>query len=316
MPDAVALIDAVSQQLIGKPQVAEFAVTCLIAEGHLLIEDRPGTGKTTLARALAACSGGTDNRIQFTPDLLPTDVTGVSIYIQGQPDFEFRPGPVFANVILADEINRASPKTQAALLEVMEERQVTTDGKTRKVPRPFMVVATQNPIEMEGTYRLPEAQLDRFLMRISIGYLDPEAELGVITGAAMTMPPRPVLSTTELQGLIQRAASVMVSDQLGRYIVSLASATRNDPDVRLGVSARGGLALVRACRARAVIQGRDLATADDVHHLIEPVWAHRLLLTPQAELNEVTADTVLQRVLNGPVGVPEGLRAQGAWYRP
>ncbi len=313
---ATALLSAVNAEVIGKELAVELAVVCLLTEGHLLVEDNPGTGKTTLARALASASGGSWNRIQFTPDLLPTDVTGVSIYNQGTTQFEFHEGPVFSNVVLADEINRASPKTQSALLEVMEEQQVTGDGVTRPVPRPFTVVATQNPVEMEGTYRLPEAQLDRFLMRLRLGYLDAEHELRVITGsyrASSVDRPAPTAfgghrpighaqaeaMHSAIVEMVAEAARVTVSDALGRYVVELAAATRHHPRVRLGVSTRGALAMVRACRSLAFVRGRDYVNASDVQELAPHVWSHRLILTPEAELGGVTDEQLVAEVLAG-----------------
>jgi MoxR-like ATPase len=294
------LTDVISEVVIGKPEAVELTVTCLLAEGHLLIEDVPGTGKTTLARALATAVDARWSRIQFTPDLLPADITGTTVLDQRTSTFEFRKGPVFANVVVADEINRASPKTQSALLEVMEERTVTVDGTTHPVARPFLVAATQNPVDMEGTYALPEAQLDRFLMRISLGHLDPEDELAVIQGhsAGRTVEHlRPVMEVSQVQQMIAMVSQVRVSDALARYAVALSNTTRKHPHVRHGASTRATLALVRAARARAFLRGRNYATADDVQALAMPVLAHRLVLAPQAELDGVRQEEVVRDAL-------------------
>jgi MoxR-like ATPase len=272
----------------GKRAQLSLALTCLLAEGHLLIEDVPGVGKTSLAKALAASMGASWNRVQFTPDLLPSDLTGVAIWNQGRSEFEFRPGPVFANVVVGDEINRASPKTQSALLEVMEERQVTSDSVTRPVPRPFMVVATQNPIDLDGTYRLPEAQLDRFLMRVELGYPDEGAEAEILASRAQapaTPEARAVVSTGDVATMIEVATLVHVATDVSRYIVALAGATRALPELRLGASPRASLALMRAAQVRAAIDGRDFVAPGDVKALAGPVLAHRLILTPEAELD-------------------------------
>ena len=272
----------------GKREVLSLALNCLFAEGHLLIEDVPGVGKTSIAKALAASLGASWHRVQFTPDLLPSDITGVTIWNQRASSFEFRPGAVFANVVVGDEINRASPKTQSALLEVMEERQVTFDSVTYAVPRPFIVIATQNPIDMEGTYRLPEAQLDRFLMRIEVGYPDARAESHILAARAhATTPPEvgPVLDTEEAQAMIEVAASVHVDPDVHDYIVALTGTTRSLPQVRLGASPRGSLALLRASQVRAASTGRDYVLPEDAKALAVPVLAHRLLLSPDAELS-------------------------------
>jgi MoxR-like ATPase len=303
----VQLEENISQVIKGKPEVIRLVITCLLAEGHLLIEDVPGVGKTSVARALAASISGTWGRIQFTPDLLPSDVTGVTIFNQGSREFEFHPGSVFANIVLADEINRASPKTQSALLEVMEERQVTVDGLARPVPRPFVVVATQNPIEMDGTYRLPEAQLDRFLMRISVGYPDALAEREILTnedGGQRIRSLRPVLAAEDVVTMISHVANVYVSDPLKDYIIALSAATRVLPEVRLGASPRGSLGLLRAIRAHAAAAGRDFAVPEDVKTLAVSVLAHRMILQPEAELRGVTAADVIRRALDA-VPVPQ-----------
>jgi MoxR-like ATPase len=263
------------------------ALVVLLAEGHLLIEDVPGVGKTTLAKALAASIDASVRRIQFTPDLLPSDVTGVAVYDQESRAFEFKPGAVFANIVVADEINRASPKTQSALLECMEERQVTVDGVTYELARPFMVVATQNPLEMEGTYPLPEAQRDRFTARVSMGYPDREAELAMLDERATTDPLTqltPVTDAAHVRDLVAAVGRLHVAEPLRRYVVSLVEATRRSPDLRLGASPRAGLQLLRAARATAALAGRDHVLPDDVQAMAVPVLAHRLLLTPDATL--------------------------------
>jgi MoxR-like ATPase len=294
------LVDVISEVVVGKPLAVELTVTCLLAEGHLLIEDVPGTGKTTLARAIAAALGAQWKRIQFTPDLLPADITGTTMLDQRSGSFQFHQGPVFANVVIADEINRASPKTQSALLEVMGERTVTVDGVTHQVPHPFFVIATQNPVDMEGTYSLPEAQLDRFLMRISLGHLEPEDELAVIQGHSVGRVVdylRPVMDVRAAQQLIGMTSQVRVTDALARYAVALSGATRRHLHVRHGASTRATLALVRAARARALLHGNNYATAEDVQALAVPVLAHRLVLTPQAELENVTQYNIVTEAL-------------------
>src|SRR5690242_10857555 len=253
--------------VLGKPQVVRLALTALLAEGHILLEDVPGVGKTTLARALAATVQGAWRRIQFTPDLLPSDVTGVTIFNQASRGFEFHPGPIFANIVIADEINRASPKTQSALLEVMEERYVTVDGVRHPVPRPFLVVATQNPVEMDGTYRLPEAQLDRFLMKLSVGYPSEDVEIEVLRGAAIGRNPdslHPLTDTGAISQAVALARRVFIADPLYAYAVRLAVATRTHPQVRIGVSPRGVIALTRAATAFALINGRNYVIPEDV----------------------------------------------------
>ncbi|MGY1643808.1 AAA family ATPase, partial [Geodermatophilus sp. SYSU D00703] len=269
----------------GKPDVVHLALVVLLAEGHLLIEDVPGVGKTTLAKALAASIDASVRRIQFTPDLLPSDVTGVSVYDQETREFEFKPGAVFANIVVADEINRASPKTQSALLECMEERQVTVDGVSYELARPFLVVATQNPIEMEGTYPLPEAQRDRFTARVSMGYPDREAELAMLDDMVTTDPLAsltPVADAAGVRTLVAAVGRLHVSEAVRRYVVALVEATRRSPDLRLGASPRAGLQLLRTARAAAALAGRDHVLPDDVQTVAVPVLAHRLLLTPDA----------------------------------
>ena len=303
MSDSRILIDVVSEVVVGKPECVELAVVCLLAGGHLLIEDVPGTGKTTLARAMAAGIEGRYRRIQFTPDLLPADITGTTVWHQREGEFQFHEGPIFANVVVADEINRASPKTQSALLEVMAEQTVTVDGGTRRLEPPFFVVATQNPIDMEGTYALPEAQLDRFLMRISLGYLSAFDELAVIRGqeSGRTVERlRPVLTLGQVREMREQVDQVRVSDTLARYAVELARATRAHPSIRHGASTRATLALVQAARARAFVRGERFVTADDLQHLLVPVFAHRLILAPQAELDGKRSQDILLDILRTP----------------
>jgi MoxR-like ATPase len=294
----------------GKERVVREALACVLAEGHLLIEDVPGVGKTSLARAIAASTDLTWNRIQFTPDLLPSDVTGVAVFDQASSTFRFRPGPVFANVVLGDEINRASPKTQSALLEVMQERTVTSDGAVHPVPRPFVVVATQNPIDLEGTYLLPEAQLDRFLMRIEVGYPTPEAEAMVLRAErdeATVASLSPVMSGRDLEEMIEFVKrSVEVAPAIESYIVSVCSHTRSHPDVRLGVSPRGSLGLLRAARVAAAAQGRLYVLPDDVKAVALPTLAHRVIMRPEAEVHGRTAGDVVNRALQS-VPVPRTL---------
>lgn len=292
--------------LSGKPHAVRLALTCLLAGGHLLVEDIPGVGKTTLAKSIAASIDASWHRIQFTPDLLPSDITGTSVYDQRTTTFEFRQGPVFAHLVLADEINRASPKTQSALLEVMEERQVTVDGRTHQVPQPFLVMATQNPIDLEGTYRLPEAQLDRFLLRIAIGYPDPVDEAAIVSGRAKAgMPPalRPVASLDQIRWMVEYSSRIHVADPIATYVAQLSHATRSRTELRLGASPRGSLALVRAAQAWAAGEGRTYVTPDDVKALAEPVLGHRLLLDPESEIRGVRSADILTEVLRS-VPVP------------
>ena len=295
-----ALLANVEHVIQGKREPVRLALVCLFAEGHLLIEDVPGVGKTSMAKALARSIDGTWSRIQFTPDLLPSDVTGVSVWNRVANEFEFRPGGVFADVVLADEINRASPKTQSALLEAMEERQVTVDTQTYGLPRPFMVIATQNPIELEGTYPLPEAQLDRFLMRIQMGYPSHDAERAILDtrgSHASVEELAPVTSAAEIVAAAGAVADIHVADNLKAYIVDLVTATRQHRDLALGVSPRGALALQRAARALAASIGRDYVVPDDIKRLAVAVLEHRLLLAPDAQLRGAAPGDVVRELL-------------------
>jgi MoxR-like ATPase len=298
--DAALRIGANIEQVIeGKRSSVMLGLAVLLAEGHLLIEDVPGVGKTKFAKALARSIDCSVRRVQFTPDLLPSDITGVSVYNAEDRDFEFKPGPVFANIVVGDEINRASPKTQAALLECMEEQQVTVDGVTYRLESPFMVLATQNPIDMEGTYPLPEAQRDRFTARISMGYPDRRAEIAMLGEHAAVDPLdslQPVSDATEVRALIQAVRSVYVSDSIKAYAVDLAEATRRATEVRLGASPRATLQLLRASKAWAALSGREYVIPDDVQYLLSPVLGHRLLLTAEAHVAGRTASDILDRI--------------------
>ena len=316
-PDAVAAIGgrvaaAVSSVVIGKPDVVRLAVISLLTQGHLLIEDVPGTGKTSLAKALARSLDTTVSRIQFTPDLMPSDVTGTNIYDRAKSTFEFRPGPVFSNIVVADEINRASPKTQSALLEAMEEHQVSIDGTTYQLARPFLVLATQNPVEMEGTYPLPEAQRDRFLARTTLGYPDAASEVAMLAGRDRIDPLtqlRPVTDGATVASLIDAVQQVHLAPELRQYVVELVRATRTLPEVRLGASPRAVLHLARAAKASAALDGRGYVLPDDIQRLAVPVLTHRLLLSVSGQSAGRHSAEDLIGMLLGRVRVPRG--AQG-----
>ncbi len=300
------VLENVSHVLIGKRQEVELALIALASEGHILIEDVPGVGKTMLAKSLARSIGCTFRRIQFTPDLLPSDVTGVSIYNQKTEEFQFRPGPIMAQILLADEINRATPKTQSALLESMEERQLTVDGTTYALPPPFMVMATQNPIEYEGTFPLPEAQLDRFIMRIRLGYPGRADEAAILDSQALSHPIDDISQVVDVEDLVEvhRVVRQIRVDQLVRqYIVEIVSTTRSHPDVYLGASPRGSLSLFRTSQALALLMGRDYVIPDDVKSLTEPVLGHRVIMNPAARIRNVQSGSVLQEILQS-VPVP------------
>ena len=307
-PIAERLIGNVEKVIVGKAAEVQLTLTGLLCQGHLLIEDVPGVGKTTLAKALARSLGTTFNRLQFTPDMLPSDVTGVSIFNQQTREFEFRPGPIMAQVVLADEINRATPKTQAALLEAMEEKQVTVDGVTHMLPRPFMVLATQNPIEYEGTFPLPEAQLDRFLLRLSLGYPNAADEVAVLERQQFRHPVdtlEQVVAVEELLEAQEAVRHIHVAPALKSYIVEITTQTRKHPDVYLGASPRGSLALFRASQVRAAIDGRDYVLPDDIKALGDAALAHRIIIGPAARIKNVDARAVVKEVLSA-VPVPGG----------
>lgn len=302
------LIGNLEKVIVGKRNSIELIVIGLLCQSHVLIEDVPGVGKTMLARSLARSLDCTFNRIQFTPDMLPSDVTGVSIYNQQQNKFEFRPGPVVGQIILADEINRATPKTQAALLEAMEERQVTVDGSTHLLPKPFMVLATQNPIEYEGTFPLPEAQLDRFLLRMRLGYPSMSDEIKVLGDQQIQHPLDALKSVVKLKEILQaigEVKKVFVAQPIKRYVVELTTRTRQGNDVYLGASPRGSLSLARAGQARAALMGRDHVLPEDIQALAIPVLAHRIIVSPAARLNDLSSDRIIQEIVHA-TPVPGG----------
>jgi MoxR-like ATPase len=296
---AERVTENVERVIIGKRHEVELALIALLCQGHLLIEDVPGVGKTMLARSIARSIGCAFRRIQFTPDMLPSDVTGVSVFNQKTREFEFRPGPIMAQIVLADEINRATPKTQSALLEAMEERQVTVDGITYSLERPFLVLATQNPIEYEGTFPLPEAQIDRFMMRISLGYPSPSDEMHILESQREHHPVQDidqVVSVEELLAAQDAAKGVYVDDLIKEYIVNLANASRSHPDVYLGASPRGSLALFKGARAYAALEGRTYVIPDDVKALLETTFAHRMIISPSARIKNVDARVVVEEI--------------------
>jgi MoxR-like ATPase len=296
-----SIVRNIERVILGKTEAIRLSVTCMLAEGHLLLEDYPGTGKTTLARSIAQTVQGNHSRIQFTPDLLPSDVTGVTIFDQQSSTFEFHQGPIFAAIVLADEINRASPKTQSALLEVMEEHRVTVDGVSYEVGTPFMVIATQNPIEQAGTYRLPEAQLDRFLMKTTLGYPDRQTSLRILTTGGsrpQSAALAPIITTAAIAEMSQLGQSVHVEPSVLDYIARLVEATRTAEHVRLGVSIRGALAIARSARVWAASLGRHYVVPDDVKILAIPCLAHRIVLDPESEFNGITAIDVMVRIIS------------------
>jgi MoxR-like ATPase len=302
------LIANLETVIVGKRQTIELIIIGLLGQGHVLIEDVPGVGKTVLARSLAKSLDCTFHRIQFTPDMLPSDVTGVSIYNQKKQVFEFRPGPIMGQIVLADEINRATPKTQAALLEAMEERQVTVDGVTHILPRPFMVLATQNPIEYEGTFPLPEAQLDRFLLRVRMGYPAPGDEIRILEEQQLAHPIeslKPVVKSREILSAAKAVRTAFVSPAVKKYIIDLTRRTRESGDVYLGASPRGSLALFRTAQVRAALRGRDYVLPDDVQAVAVPVLAHRIIVSPAARLRDLGADRIVQEIIES-VPVPGG----------
>jgi MoxR-like ATPase len=303
-----AICNNIETTIRGKREVVHLAAVCLIADGHLLLEDAPGVGKTSLAKALAASVNCSFGRVQFTPDLLPADVVGMTVWNRGTGGFDFRPGPIFSNIVLADEINRASPKTQSALLEAMGERQVTVDGVTHPLASPFLVIATQNPIEHEGTYPLPESQLDRFLMKITVGYPSRTAELEILDQHGSSDPLSlmgAVVSASDVLGMAMAAQAVHVAPTLRGYIVDIAEATRRHPALLLGMSPRAVLALQRVARVQAAALLRSYVTPDDIKALARPVLAHRLLVTPEAQLQGIGATQVLDQILDA-IPVPSG----------
>jgi len=301
-----AILDNLEHVIKGKRPQLELLLISILAGGHSLLEDVPGVGKTTLAKSLAKTFGGEFRRVQFTPDLLPTDILGSSIYSPKTGEFDFKPGPIFSHVVLADEINRASPRTQSALLEAMSEGQVTTEGNTVQLPDPFLVIATQNPVEFHGTYPLPEAQLDRFLVRFTMGYPDPDNELVMLTGQKEAHPLATLDSVTtfaELREMRTEVRKVQVSDDISRYVLALIRATREDPRLKLGSSPRGSLALYKACQALAYFHDRDFVTCDDVKTLAGPVLAHRIILETKTKYSGDTAESILEELLDS-IAVP------------
>lgn len=294
------IVNNIEEVMIGKREIAELSVTALLAGGHVLLEDVPGVGKTMMVKSLAKSVTANFKRIQFTPDLLPSDVVGVSIYNPKEMAFEFRPGPIMGNIVLADEINRTSPKTQSALLEAMEEASITIDGRTIQLEQPFFVMATQNPIEYEGTYALPEAQLDRFLLKLKMGYPSQNEEVDLLRRAENQMPINDLTAVVTLEELVQLQKSVrevLVGDAMKAYIVSCAQETRNHPSVYLGVSPRGSLALMKVCQAYALLKGRSYVVPDDVQYLLPFVFGHRMILHPEAKYEGITTEEVMTRIL-------------------
>ena len=298
--------------IVGKRASAELALVAILSGGHILIEDVPGVGKTMLARSIAVSLGSSFKRVQFTPDLLPSDVLGVNLYNQRTGEFEFRPGPVLAQVVLADEINRGTPKTQSALLEAMEEGQITVDGVTHPLPRPFFVLATQNPLEHEGTFLLPEAQRDRFFLRVRLGYPSTEGEIEIMDRIRLVHPIDSLASVSSPEGILdlqETVRGIYVDDLIKRYIAEIVDSTRNDPSVYVGASPRGALALYRGAQARALIEGRDYVLPDDVKNLVLPVLSHRLILNPTARMQDVSAESVLEQTVEAvpvPGSTPRG----------
>lgn len=312
---AQKLVDNANRIIIGKMRAVELAVITLLCQGHALIEDVPGVGKTMLARSLSRSSGCIFKRIQFTPDLLPSDITGVSIYNQKTGEFEYKEGPIVAEIVLADEINRATPKTQSALLEAMDERQVTVEGATRALPRPFMVMATQNPIEYEGTFPLPEAQLDRFLLKIQLGYPGFDEELAIVSSQEQSHPIETLEAVTDAKEIIEIQESVKrvyVDNLIRQYIVILVEATRTHPDVTLGASPRGSLALFRGIQAMALIRGRDYTLPDDVKELVEPIIGHRIIVSAAARMKGILSSDVVAQIVDD-TSVPGA--QSGGWFR-
>jgi MoxR-like ATPase len=298
---ATAILDEVERAVVGKRAALELILIGMLADGHVLIDDNPGLAKTLIARSLACVAGMSFTRVQFTPDLMPADVTGSAVFNQREADFEFRPGPIFANLVLGDEVNRAPPKTQAALLEAMQERQVTVDGVTHLLPRPFLVLATQNPIEYEGTYPLPEAQLDRFLLRASIGYPAPDDEWRILERRLARRTDEvdlvPVVDQSDIVAMQQAIETVHVSEAVGRYLVDLVGATRSSGKVQVGASPRGSLALLKLSRARAALAGRDFVTPDDVKAVAIPALAHRMVLKTELWVRRITAEEVVTEIV-------------------